>query len=329
MLGARHASARDARFAQIAQAFPLTGEVAREKHHQQDFDQLDGLEDAQVHFGVVARRAAAERHQEAEQGQRGEQRRVAPAREAAVIEDLKGGQREQQRPDEDADGELLELQRIAQGIAHAHHQEETESGKKLQGGQECGVAAEFRQTPEQRHEPKSGEVEQRRAHQLRAKLGGGAHRNQRLDASELAARNHRGQRAGVAQRPGTLEVLVDARREFRAIGKEFQHRHQFIGRRHRIHVEHGPSGHALNLRLVDKPEAGGDQQRRCRQPRQANRGPVTFDADHHGRGARHCPTARHSHGKVLRLTGLRGAGGRIWSSARKWRSASSKPGILR
>src|ERR1035441_3398260 len=57
-------------------------------------------ESGEMEFGAVARRSAPERHQQAEQPERREQRRVAPARQAAVIEDPPRGQREQEKTDE-------------------------------------------------------------------------------------------------------------------------------------------------------------------------------------------------------------------------------------
>ena len=95
MLGARDATAREALFPQIAQTLPDTRKVASKKHHEQNLDQFDGLEDAEIHFRVVARRSAAECHQQTEQSKCGEQRRVTPARQASIIESRERGQGEQ------------------------------------------------------------------------------------------------------------------------------------------------------------------------------------------------------------------------------------------
>ena len=95
MFGACDTAAREALFTQIPQTLPDTREVTRQKHDEQNFDQLDGLEDAQIHFCVVARRSAAECHQQTEQSKCGEQRRVTPARQASIVESRERGQGEQ------------------------------------------------------------------------------------------------------------------------------------------------------------------------------------------------------------------------------------------
>ena len=65
----------------------------------------------------------------AEEPERGEQRRVAPVGEPHVIERFERGQRQQQAAEEHADRELVELERVAQRIAHAQPSESNGGGR--------------------------------------------------------------------------------------------------------------------------------------------------------------------------------------------------------
>ena len=164
----------EAPFAQVAQPFPVARAIAGQKDHQQDFDQLHRLEDAEIHLGVVAGRATAEAQQQAEQGDGGKQGRVAPIREAAIIAPRQRGRGQQQAPQEHAQRELMEFERIAQRVAHAGHEHQADTGQKLQGRQQSAIAAEPPQPPRQRHQVEAGKIERYPAQILRTELGRGA-----------------------------------------------------------------------------------------------------------------------------------------------------------
>ncbi len=74
---ARHASTpeetgQNPLFAQVPEAFPMAGEIAGQKEHQQNLDRFHGLERPEVDLGVVAGRPFAERQQQSEERQRTE-----------------------------------------------------------------------------------------------------------------------------------------------------------------------------------------------------------------------------------------------------------------
>src|SRR5262249_53982057 len=145
------------------------------------------------------------------------------------------------------------------------------------------------------------------------------------DARELAPGNDARKRAGIAQRAGAFEIVEGSLREIGAVRDEFEDREQFVGRRHRIEVQHGTRGHPCDLGIVDDTQSSGYQNGRGDEPAEAERPFLPFDADHYGRGTRGGPASRYRHVWYLRGAGLRGGddGWRIRSNSRRWTSASS------
>src|SRR5215472_13934913 len=117
----------EALLAEIAETLPMSREVTGEKQHQQNLDQFHGLKRSQIHLGVVSGGAAAERNKRAKQSHGAQQRRVTPVGEAPIVEPAEGGQHQKQTAEEHSGGEFLELQRVAQRVAHADHEKESEA----------------------------------------------------------------------------------------------------------------------------------------------------------------------------------------------------------
>ena len=134
----------DTFFTQVAQALPIAREVAGQKEHHENLDELDGLERSEIDLGVVACRPFAECQEQAEESERQEERRIAPVGEAQIVERLERRQDQEKAAEKDAEGELVEFESVAQGVAQAEHEGESDAGEQVQGGQEGAIALEAR-----------------------------------------------------------------------------------------------------------------------------------------------------------------------------------------
>ena len=145
--------------AQIAEPLPIAREVSRQEKHHQNLDRFEWLKRSQVDFLVACAGTCAEAQQQAEQREGGQQGRVDEIGQALVIERAHQRQQQQKAAQKHTQGEFAELERVAQGVAQADHQDETDAGEQMQRRQDGEIGRSAAGAPGEPNQVEAAQVD--------------------------------------------------------------------------------------------------------------------------------------------------------------------------
>src|SRR5262245_60204682 len=108
----------------------------------------------------------------------------------------------------------MELERVAEWVAHAEHENQADAGEQVKRREEGPVAAKAGQPPDERDQMEAGKVEERPGEKLDLELARRAHDHERLQAGQwqkqAAVAAQRGKGPDVTQRTGGGEEVIGA-----------------------------------------------------------------------------------------------------------------------
>ena len=172
--------------AQRSQLLPFASKIARQKEHQQQADAFNRLHWSKIHLRVTRARTGSEHDEQRGQRERAQKRekRQLPEPCSAEIDGQRRAERRQAN-----DGTLRkrdEHQRVANGIAHADHDGESQTGEQMSDAEQHAVhLAKHPPREEARCVKRQHEVGEP-PEQLRSEIAEASHDDAQFELRELS-----------------------------------------------------------------------------------------------------------------------------------------------